>query len=96
MATTAGFCAWALMAELKARGVDTVLRLHQARPKDLSQGHKLGPNECLQIWRKPKHRPAKCPWSAEQWEALPEQLEVRLIQVPIGPLSTYFTGEGDH
>jgi hypothetical protein len=79
----AGLCAWTLMAELKARGVDTVFRLHQARPKDLSQGQKLGPNECLQIWRKPKHRPAKCPWSAEQWEALPEQLEVRIIKVPI-------------
>jgi hypothetical protein len=63
----AGFCAWALMAELKARGVDSVFRLHQARPKDLSQGHRLGPNECLQIWRKPKHRPGKCPWSAQQW-----------------------------
>lgn len=72
-----------MLAELKALGLDTVFRLHQARPKDMSQGHKLGPNECLQIWRKPKHRPAKCPWSAEQWEALPEQLEVRLIQVPI-------------
>lgn len=79
----AGFCAWALMAELKASGVDSVFRLHQARPKDLSQGRRLGPNECLQIWRKPKHRPGKCPWSAQQWEALPEQLEVRVIQVPI-------------
>jgi len=79
----AGFCAWALMAELKARGVDTVFRLHQARPKDLSQGRSLGGNQCLQTWRKPKHRPGKCPWDAAQWEALPEQLEVRIIKVPI-------------
>ena len=71
------------MAELKARGVDCVLRLHQARPKDLEQGRPLGAGQCLQTWLKPRHRPGKCPWSAEQWEALPQQLEVRVIKVPI-------------
>jgi hypothetical protein len=79
----AGFCAWALMAELKARGVDSVFRLHQARPKDLSLGQSLGSNQCLQIWQKPKHRPGKCPWNEDQWKALPEQIEVRIIEVPI-------------
>jgi len=43
----------------------------------------LGCNQCLQTWRKLKHRPGKCPWDAAQWEALPEQLEVRIIKVPI-------------
>ena len=71
------------MAELKARGIDTVFRLHQARPKDLGIGRSLGRNQCLQIWQKPKHRPGKCPWDAAQWEALPEQLEVRIVKVPI-------------
>jgi hypothetical protein len=79
----AGFCAWALMAELKARGVDSVFRLHQARPKDLSLGKSISNHECLQTWQKPKHRPGKSPWDEAQWKALPEKIEVRIIEVPI-------------
>ena len=79
----AGFCAWSLMAELKQRGVDTVFRLHQARPKDLNIGRRLSARESLQTWQKPKPRPRKSPWSDQEWEALPAQIEVRLIEVPI-------------
>jgi hypothetical protein len=79
----AGFCAWALMAELKARGVDSVFRLHQARSKDMRQGKALGRDDRLQVWPKPKSRRATSPWDAAMWLALPAQLEVRVIKVPI-------------
>ena len=79
----AGFCAWALMAELKARGVDTVFRLHQARSKDMRQGKALGRNQRLQLWDKPQSRPSKSPWDAAMWMLLPAQLKVRVIKVPI-------------
>lgn len=78
----AGFCAWSLMAELKARGVDTVFRLHQARSKDMRRGKSLGHNDRLQLWDKPK-RPAKSAWDAAMWLALPQQIEVRIIKVII-------------
>lgn len=79
----AGFCAWSLMAELQARGVDTVFRLHQARSKDMRRGRSLGRDDRLQTWAKPAQRPAKSPWSQEQWDALPGQIAVRVLKVRV-------------
>jgi hypothetical protein len=79
-----GFCSWAVMAQLKKRGIDCVFRLHQARPKDLSQGQRLGSQQSLQQWHKPSKRPsAKSPWSAQAWAALPEVISVRIVRVVI-------------
>jgi hypothetical protein len=52
----AGFCAYALMAELHERGVHSVFRMHQARRKDLRQGKSLGPHQSLQTWSEPTFR----------------------------------------
>ncbi len=71
------------MAELKARGVDSVFRLHQARSKDMRRGKALGRDDRLQVWPKPKSRRATSPWDAAMWLVLPAQLEVRVIKVPI-------------
>lgn len=79
----AGFCAYALMAELKARGIDTVFRLHQARPKDMRLGKKLGRYDRLQTWSKPAQRPARSPWKKRAWTKLPARLEVRVVRVNI-------------
>jgi hypothetical protein len=79
----AGFCAYALMAELKARGVDTVFRLHQKRSKDMRRGKKLGPDDRLQTWDKPLQRPPRSPWKKRAWNKLPAQLEVRIVRVRI-------------
>jgi len=79
----AGFCAYALMAELKARGVDTVFRLHQARSKDMRQGRLLGPDDRLQTWNKPVHRPERSPWKKRAWNKLSAQLLVRVVRVRI-------------
>ena len=77
----AGFCAYALMAELKGRGIDTVLRLHQKRPKDMRRGKKLGRDDRLQTWSKPAQRPANSPWTKRAWNQLPESLGVRIVRV---------------
>ena len=79
----AGFCAYALLAELKARGVDSVFRLHQKRSKDLRLGKKLGQDDRLQTWSKPPQRPARSPWKQRAWNKLPEQLAVRVLRVRI-------------
>ena len=79
----AGFCAYALMAELKARGVDVVFRLHQKRSKDMRRGQKLGKDDRLQTWNKPAKRPEGSPWKKRAWNKLPAQLEVRIVRVSI-------------
>jgi len=79
----AGFCAWALMAELQQRGVDTVFRLHQKRSKDMRRGQRLGPNDRLQTWVKPERCTAKSPWQAEAMAKLPAQMQVRVVKVLI-------------
>lgn len=79
----AGFCAYSLMAELKARGADTVFRLHQKRSKDMRRGRKLGKDDRLQTWRKPLQRPKHSPWNKRAWNKLPAQIEVRIARVCI-------------
>jgi hypothetical protein len=79
----AGFCAWALMAELQQRGVDTVFRLHQARSKDMRRGKSLGPNDRVQTWDKPRSCPANSPWQEEAMAKMPEQMQVRVVKVVI-------------
>lgn len=68
------------VARLKERGVHFIGRNHQARKLDFRKGKKIGPDERLQTWR----RPPKSAWSKlskEQWEALPAELEMRIIRV---------------
>lgn len=79
----AGFCAYALMSELHARGVDSVIRLHQARSKDMRRGRHLGKDQRLHIWSKPLRRTSYCPWNAAQWRKLPAELAVRVIRVRV-------------
>jgi len=79
----AGFCSWALMAHLKAQGIDSVFRLHQARPKDLGIGRRVGRHESVQSWTKPPRRPKNGLWSQAVWDALPLRLDVRVLKVTI-------------
>lgn len=76
-----GFCAYSDLAELKGRGVDAVIRLHQARRADLRQGRRIGAGDRLVVWQ----RPAKCPpdISQEEFAQMPETLEVRLIRLQV-------------
>lgn len=75
-----GYCAYWLMALLLNRGADAVLRLHQARSRDLRLGERLGPEDRLQVWRKPQ-RPPQCTLSKEEYDALPDELSVRIVRL---------------
>lgn len=79
----AGLCAYALMAELKARGVDSVFRLHQKRSKDMRCGTWPGYDDRLQRWSKPAQRPDNSPWKKRSWNKLPPHLAVRMVRVHI-------------
>ena len=73
-----GFCSFGLFAVLLARGVVSVMRLHQARRRDLRQGRRLGCGERLLTWRKAGRR-GNDPWAAEH-ESLPATLAVRRVR----------------
>lgn len=75
-----GFNSYASMALLAKRGVDTVARLHQGRKIDPLEGKSLGPGDRLVTWKKPQRRDDR---SKESWDALADQLTVRLIEIEV-------------
>jgi DDE family transposase len=83
-----GFCSYQDLSALAARGVDAVMRLHQARPGDFRRGTRLGSNDRIVLWSKPAQRPKKC--SVEEYAAMPATLTVRMLrfQVPVNGFRT--------
>ena len=76
-----GFCSYGAMAGLFQRGIDSVLRLHQARKVSFREGRRLGKEDRLITWQKPAQRTDA--WSLEEWEALPAELSLRLIRLSV-------------
>jgi len=76
------YCAYFMIAMLKEANVDLVTLLHQARDADaeIRRGKRLGKGDYLMTW----HRPDRPDWmDKETYARMPEQLELRLIQVKI-------------
>ncbi|MGZ3304161.1 MAG: IS4 family transposase, partial [Isosphaeraceae bacterium] len=74
-------CSYWTIAALQARGVDVVLRLHQARVADFRRGRRLGREDHVVTWTKPAHVPD---WmSRAEYEAMPAQLTVRELRVRV-------------
>jgi hypothetical protein len=72
------FGGWAPLATFKTQQVEALFRLHASRNKDFRQGRRLGPNDRLVTWAKPRNRPANL--SLQPWEALAATLRVRLVR----------------
>jgi hypothetical protein len=79
--TDRGFCAFEAIARLLGRGVDSVMRLHQARCTDFRKGRRLSKNERLVQWDKPKVRPSSTP--LRQWKKLPQTLTLRYLKIHV-------------
>lgn len=73
-----GFSTYTLLALLLGRGVQSLFRLHQARPADLRKGKRLGKNDRLFVWDKPWLRPAYLPRFI--WKSIPAQVPVRVLR----------------
>jgi hypothetical protein len=72
------YCSYFEMALLGQRGVDVVMRLHQRRPVDFRRGRRLGKEDHVITWPKPK-RPD---WLDEATYAqLPATLTVRQVRL---------------
>lgn len=75
------YCSYGLIALLLGNGVQSVMRLHQARERTLnwSKGRKLGKDSRLVIWRK-GYRPPNSPITQAEWDNLPEEMPIRLVR----------------
>lgn len=70
------YASYFLLAALKQRGIDFVIRQHQCRQTDPDKARRLGPQDHVVSWCKPK-RPR---WmSAETYAELPADLSVREV-----------------
>jgi hypothetical protein len=75
------FCSYWVIADSQARGVDAVFRLHQCRKADFRRGRRLGPDDHIVTWSKPKQIPN---WmSRAEYAAMPKELKLREIRVRI-------------
>ena len=75
------YCSYWLIAALRARGVDVVVRLHQCRTADFRRGRRLGRDDHIVVWTKPKEIPD---WmSRAEYDAMPGQLTIREVRVRV-------------
>lgn len=79
--TDRGFCSYVDIALLLRGGVDSVMRLHQARLNDLRYGKRLGLHDRLVTWQKPIQRPQGC--LLVDWRRAPQTLTLRQVFVSI-------------
>jgi len=73
------FCSYAFIVACQARGVDVVMRLHQARDPQLDKGTRLGANDWRVTWSRPLQA-SKGQHPAIN-AALPDTLTLRFVHV---------------
>ncbi len=75
------FCSYENIAGIRKTEAHCLMRLHQARHRalDLRKGKRIAKNQRLVTWAKPKKQPTSSPLTKEEWEALPETMEIRYI-----------------
>jgi hypothetical protein len=76
-----GFSSFPGLATLLAWGVDAVMRVHHFRKLDWRVGQRLGRRDRLVRWKKSQRQGGL--WSHEQWEQLPEEITVRLVEIVV-------------
>ena len=73
-----GFCSYAEMGLFSKRGVDVVMRLHQARKPDFRRGRVVGISDHIVTWEKPIQRPSGL--RKKDFKSLPSAMEVREVR----------------
>jgi hypothetical protein len=76
-----GFCSYGNLAALVQGQVHAVMRLHHFRKLDWRVGRRLGQRDQLVSWSKPYLQTNV--WTREQWQQLPEQIALRLVEVQV-------------
>lgn len=71
------FCSYGFIAACQRRGVQVVMRLHQAREINMRKGKRLGKGDRLQTWSKPAQAPKGMP--AARHAAMPATQSLRIV-----------------
>ena len=79
------YCSYVDMVRLLEQGVFCVFRLHHRRKADFRAGQRLGKDDQLVTWRRPKRRLESMGVSAEEFDRLPETLTVRMVRITATP-----------
>lgn len=75
------FCSYFDLAALQRQGVDAVVRLHASRRADFRRGKRLGSDDHVVLWKKPK---GSSPWLSAQARAeMPQELALREVRVQV-------------
>jgi len=69
-------------ALLKRRGIDVLFGKKSSRACDFRLGRKLGKDDHVIVWKKPKYDKSRYESKAE-WEALPPEMEIREVRVTV-------------
>lgn len=75
------FCSYYDIAALLRRGVDSVFRLHASRSVDLRRARRIGRNDHVVTWRRPRNVATGV--AAKEWATMPETLSVRLVRTTV-------------
>lgn len=73
-----GFCYFGIIAHLMSRNINHVVRVMREDRIDWSRAKRIGKNEWIYSWRKPKRKSKLL--AEKDWKSLPDELEVRLIK----------------
>ena len=68
------------IASQRSRGVDVVFGMKNLRNHDFRCGRKLGQDDHVVVWTRPKYNKTRFE-SKEEWEALPESMEMRECRI---------------
>lgn len=74
------YSSYELITTLHIKEVHSLMPLHQARKIDFRTGKKIGPNERLMTWVKPKNQPKKSTLTKGLWDRLPATQSMRIIR----------------
>ncbi len=77
------YCSYGFIASVLAKGGHAVMRLHGQREAalDWRKGRRISPHERLITWKRPAFSASPKKLSREEWEAMPQRLELRLIEL---------------
>lgn len=74
------YCSYFMVALLQELGIDLVARAHQRRKMHFGHGRRLGREDHVTTW----HRPKRPPWMDQQtYDRMPASIEVREIRVRV-------------
>ncbi len=79
------YCAYADIVRLLEQGVYTVVRLHQRRRADFRKGKRLGHDDSLTTWHRPRQWLPSTGIARDVFDRLPETLTVRLVRITRTP-----------